>query len=304
MLSEKNGKNFLATRGLIGGLFDDSEEKTMEQLAANQDLFNRISLPDFKDYTPEELQYLGDWNPESAQANQISEDPMLRSAQLSHLAKLSGLADTGLSDVDAAAYAKARELGSQQARAGTEAALQNAAARGVSGSGMEMAMREIANQEGARRSQDAGLAQAANAAQQRALYQQAYGNAVSGVRNQDLNVNSQNADILNRFNMANTNTRNQAGLRNIETKQGLSNQNVGERNNAQQYNNQLQAQRFQSAMAKAGGQAGANTGMAQGYAAQNASRGAARQQDFSNFMKIMSMAGGGGGGMGGMGGGG
>jgi hypothetical protein len=67
---------------------------------------------------------------------------------------------TGLSAEDQLNFEKARSLGAQQSQQGAQAALQNAAARGVGGSGLEFGMREQANQEAANRAQTAGLEQA------------------------------------------------------------------------------------------------------------------------------------------------
>jgi len=261
---------------VVGGFFDDSEEKAMEALERNRELYGQIALPQFNDYNPEEFQYLGDLKPEMMEYDQIEEDPMIRSDQMEVLAKLAGLSERGLSDVDAAGFERAKQLGARSARAGTEAAIENARARGAAGSGMEFAMREIANQEGANRAMNAGLEQAAEAARQRAAYTAAYGNSLAGMRNQDLNVNSQNTDIINRFNQMNTANRNDAAARNLDMRQGLSNTNIGERNAAQQYNNDLRQRSFDAQMAKTGGMAGANTGVAQGYAAQNAANAANR----------------------------
>jgi hypothetical protein len=270
---------------LIGGMFDNTDKLAMEQLAKNQALYNNIALPDLKwqDYNPET------YTTQDAQYQTISEDPMVRSAQLAALSKMAGLANTGLSDEDAAAFQKARAQGNQMSKAGTEAALANAQARGVGGSGLEFAMREAANQQGAERAQSAGLEQAATAARQRALYNQAYAQGMGSMRTQDMNANQANADIINRFNQANTAQRNSANFANVDMRnQAQMTNNQGKRDVAQQnFNNQLQ---------RAGGQAQANTGMAGGYAAQNAANTAERNRMTDIAMQIaMSGAGGGGG---------
>lgn len=270
--------DFLSSIPVIGGYFDHSDDQAMDLLRQNQALYGNIELPKYRDYTPEELKYLGDYRPEDAQSTQISEDPMVRSAQLSALSKMSGLAEQGLGAEDQAAFTRAQNMAAQQAHAGTQAALQNAQARGVGGSGMEFAMREMANQGAAQAAQNAGLDQAANSARQRALYNQAYMQGMGNVRGQDLQANSANADILNRFNMANTQNRNQAQQYNLGNRQNLSNLNIGERNSAQQYNNDLKSKSFQNAMAKAGGMSGANRGVADAYYGQNAANTAQRNQ--------------------------
>lgn len=250
---------------IIGGAFDSSGEDALNQLKQNQRLLQGIQTPEltWKDYAPEM------YSNESANYQLTNEDPLVRSAQMSYLNKMSGLADQGLTDVDQAGYQQARNQGAQLAKGGTDAAIANAQARGVGGSGMEFAMREMANQQGAQRAQDMGLQQAADSAKQRALYEQAYGNALTGVRGQDFQANKANSDVINQFNMTNTQARNQ-----------VNNQNVGMRNQAQQMNNQgkndVSQQNFNNQMSRATGQMNANKDVAGGYAAQNAANTADR----------------------------
>lgn len=238
---------------VLGGLFDSSDEDAMDELRRNQAIYGNVPLPEFQNYVPDL------YTPEAAQATTVQEDPGLRSQQSNYLMRMAGLAEQGLSDVDQAGFERARSLAGQISRGGNAAALQNATARGVGGSGLEFAMREQAAQDAAQRAQDAGLQQAAESARQRAMYQQAYGNALGNVRSQDFTANRANADILNNFNQYNTSATNNARQ-----------WNVGNQNSAQQYNNSLRQQQFGNRMDIARGQTGANTGMAQGYAAQNA----------------------------------
>lgn len=272
---------------VIGGAFDDSDQQAIDQLKQNQALYSNINTPDYQQYKPEDYTLAGSYDPEAANATTVSEDPALRSQQQSYLMKLAGLSDTGLSDVDAAGFANARNIADQISRSGTQAAVQNAQARGVGGSGLEFAMREQASQDAAGRAQQAGLDQAAQSAKQRALYDQAYGGALGGVRAQDFSANSANANILNQFNMANTQNRNQAQLYNLGQAQNISNANTTQHNSAQQYNNQLQQQMFNDQLEKANGQSGANSGVAKGYAAENASNTANRDANTGLLASIL-----------------
>lgn len=205
-----------------------------------------IESPDLKweDFNPEMI------NPELVDYREISEDPEIRQLQLRSLEKLSGLADTGLSAADELGYVRARNEGAQMAKAGTEAALASAAARGVSGGGLEFAMREMANQGGAQRAQEAALETASKAAENRAKFELAYNQGLGNQRAQDFDVNRANTDIINRYNEANTNTKNQA----------LQN-NVAARNAAQQYNQagrtNTQQQRFDNELTRRGAITGA-----------------------------------------------
>lgn len=248
-----------ASLPVVGGFFDDSAEQGMGELAKNQELWNNIKVPDevWKDYAPD------NYTAKNADYQQIQSDPAVQSAQMSALQQLAGLSQNGLSDVDQAAFAKARNEAGQMQNQNLGAALSNAESRGVSGSGMEFAMREMAGQNAANQAQNANLQQAADSAKQRALYAQAYGDQLGSVRNQNFQQAQANSNIVNQFNMANTQAQNAA-----------SQYNVGNQNQAQQLNNQghlnTQQQNFNNQVTKAGGQAQANTGMAGGFAAQNA----------------------------------
>jgi hypothetical protein len=254
----------------IGGLFDDSDEKMSEEMRKAQEVYQNLSLPELKDYSPEMLQYIGDYNPEEAKYQTVSEDPAMRSMQMNALNRLSGLAEDGLSAVDEAGFENARQLGAQTLRSGTESALANAQARGVAGSGLEFAMREQAAQNAAQQSQNAALEQASASAKQRALYNEAFGNAAGNLRSQDFNVANNNADIINRFNQYNTGAANQAQQYNLGQRQDVSNTNVNMRNQAQLTNNDINQDRFKNQYRKADSVAGGYNDAARMYASQQA----------------------------------
>ena len=215
-------------------------------LSQNRGLYEMINDPNYNEFVPELLRN------DSANYELLNEDPLLRSAQMSALSKMAGLAETGLSEVDQAGYERARRLGGQVQKAGQGAAMQNAQARGVGGSGLEFAMRESASQQAAERAQDAGLQQAADSAKQRAMYQSAYGNALAGQRSQDMQAEGANKGIINRFNEMNTNNRN-------ATNQG----NANLRNQAFMYNQDLKDKKFQNQLGRADRSAGLNDRAAQ-----------------------------------------
>lgn len=198
---------------------------------ANRRLFQNIRLPEYAQLIPEL------YNNESFNYELLNEDPALKSAQMQALAKMAGLAEDGLSAEDAAGFAKARDMGAQMARGEREAAMQSAQARGVGGGGLEFAMREIANQGGAQRAQNAGLEQAAQSARQRALYNQAHLQGLGDVRGQDYRANSANTDIINRFNQMNTQQRNQTGMANVDKREDAFRYNEGIKD--KNYNNQM-----------------------------------------------------------------
>lgn len=239
--------------GLLDGLFggDDSNQAMLAQLERNRALYNNVELPKYKEFVPEL------YNNESANYQLNTEDPVVKSKQLEALSKLSGLSSEGLSDADLAGFSKAREEGTQLARHGTEAALANAAQRGISGSGLEFAMRESANQEGAKRAQEAAQAQAAAAANQRGQYLQAYAQGLGNVRGQDYQNSAANTNVINQFNQANTKARNATNAANVEGK-----------NEAFQYNQGLLDKNYQNQMGRANAMAGINNQQGQMTAAQ------------------------------------
>jgi hypothetical protein len=249
----------MAAGGALSGLFDNSDEDILRLLEQNRAIYGAIDTPNhvWKDLAPDL------YSNESANYELIGEDPMIRSRQMDHLAELAGLSQRGLSDVDNAVFDQARRSGNQMARAGREAAMQDAANRGVAGSGLEFATREIANQAGAERANQAALAQAAESARQRALYTTAYGGALGAVRGQDLNANQANTDIINRFNMANTTQRNATNNANVDLRNQYARDNQQGQINTSQQN-------FNNQMARAGGMTGANTAIANAYGAQSA----------------------------------
>lgn len=230
--------------GLFDSLFgggDQGFDEANRNIAKNRALLDQIELPEYQEFNPELYDYI------STQSETISEDPLLKSQQLAHLSKLAGLADTGLSDVDAAGFQRARDEGAQLARAGRESAMRDAQNRGVAGGGLEFALREAGNQAGAQAAQNAGLNQAAESARGRLAYQKAFGDELGSVRDQDYRTQAANTGIINEFNKMNTQGRNQA-------MQG----NVDQRNDAFKYNQGLKDKRFNNEMSRATGQMNLN----------------------------------------------
>ena len=281
--------SFLSGLPVLGSMFDTSEEDAMAQLQNVINTYGSIKTPEYKQYRPEEIQYAGDFNPELADAAQISEDPLIRSAQLSSINRMRDLEERGLSDVDAEGFLSSRRLGDQIARQGNAAAMQNAQARGISGSGLEFAMREQANQDAAVRAEAAAAAQAAESARNRANYAQLAQQGLSNIRAQDFGVNQANTNALNQFKQMNTGALNQAKLGNLTRKENIGAQNVGNRNQAQLQNNEYLTQNFQNQMARAAGLTGGYQGMAQGYGAQNAARAAERGRNTQIAMSAFGM---------------
>ena len=130
----------------------------------------------------------------------------------------------GLTDVDRARIAEIQQEMNRRERGQREALMQQYAARGLGGSGAEMAAALMGQQEAAQGASMAGLQQAAMAqqARERALGQ--LGGMGSQVRGQEYEMQANKAaaqDAINRFN---TQLRNEAFLRNINEQNRLAQQ--------------------------------------------------------------------------------
>lgn len=251
---------------------DHGFEDARNRLNQTQKSYDNIVDPNYREYVPEV------YTNASSNYQLTGEDPLMKAAQMSALQKMAGLSQTGLSDVDQAGYEKARSLGAEQARQGNAAAMQSAQARGVGGSGLEFAMREMANQGGAQNAQASGLQQSADSARQRALYSQAYGQQIAGARDQDFRANAANTGIINQFNSMNTQNQNKT-----------NNANVDQKNNAFMYNEGLKDKNFSNQMARANQRAGIQAQVGQVSAAEEAAR---RQRNGAIIGTVGGIAGG------------
>lgn len=256
------------------GLFGKSPDfdPAYENIAKNRGLYESIDLPQYDELSPEL------YGSETANYDLVNEDPALRSKQLEALSRFSDLSEKGLGELDEAGFAKARSLGDQVARGKTDAAMADAQVRGVAGGGQEFAMREQAAQAGAQRAQEAALAEQAARAQQRQMALQAYATQTAGARDQDYRANSKNTDVINQFNLQNT-----------QNRQAVNNSNVAQRNNAFTYNQGLKDKNFQNQLGRADRTAGLNNQDTQAHLAEQDADQRQRQSDINNFMGLASM---------------
>jgi hypothetical protein len=174
----------------------------------------------------------------------VKVDPRLKDAQSDALGAVQRVGrEGGLTAEDRAKMLAAQNMVAQQERSQRGAIVQNMQARGMGGSGAELAA-QLANQQGsANRLNQAGTDMAAEA-QKRALQAMVQGGQMAGqMRAQDYGEQSDLArarDEIARFNTQN-------------------------RNQSQIYNSQLQQQQFQNQMAKQGALADARSKMAARY---------------------------------------
>jgi hypothetical protein len=195
----------------------------------------------------------------------ITEDSDLAAAQMEALNQIRGVASNqGFTQGDMARMKIANANAAQQNRAAQDAVMQNARARGIAGSGMEMMNRQIA-QQGAAQNRAMSGAQLMASADDRALQAMAQGGQMAGNisdRQYGRAANSASAnDSIARFNLAN----NQAVReRNLNAQQTQA-------NNAAQAANQTAASRAGARQTAFGNRAGVTAGRA-GVAGNQAQR--------------------------------
>lgn len=241
------------------------------------DKYADLSLPNVEDMQVEleQLVQQGVITPEQAQAalvnrsamSDVQTDPALKQAQLDALASLQDIGQGGMTAMDRASLNEMQNQEAARSRGAREAILQNAQARGAGGSGMEILAQLQNSQDSATRANQSGL-DIAGMSQQRALEAlQAAGTSAGNIRGQDFNEAAQKAqaqDAISKFNaqnqqqvnMANTTANNSAQAMNLANKQSVADQNVGLRNQQEQYNKQLVQQNYDNELKKRGGQQG------------------------------------------------
>lgn len=215
--------------------------------------------------TPEDIQAI---DLESSDMNNISTDPRFKQNQMDALLGLQEISDAGgMTDSDLANLNRIKTEEDTAARGKRDAIIQNANARGVGGSGLELMDQLMNEQEAATRKSQRDL-DVTGMAQKRALEALIQGGQLSGqMQNQDFNQQAQIAganDAISKFNaqnqqsiMANNvNARNEAAATNLANKQNVYNANVGLNNQQQQYNKQLLQQNYENKLKRAAGQSG------------------------------------------------
>jgi hypothetical protein len=236
--------------------------------------FANLQLPSIEEMKVklEQLVLQGQITPEQAQAalversrlEDISLDPRLREAQLASLAKLNEIGEGGLTLRDKANLERIKAEQAAFERGQREAILQNAQARGVAGSGLELAQSMLAQQQGANRAAQGGL-DAAALAQERALAAILQGGQLGGqIRGQDFEQQARiaqardaiaqfNAQNQQQVNLENMKARQQAQIQNLAERQRIADANVMLRNQQEATNKALIQQDFENRYRKAGG---------------------------------------------------
>ncbi|MBA2680999.1 MAG: tail fiber domain-containing protein [Ktedonobacteraceae bacterium] len=277
----------------VSGLFGPGPEK--EDTSA-YDADNRKIIADLKGKVPQEYyspDYKGDFVPtqvaaapqvSASEMSKISTDPRERDAQFAALNSLGDQAKTGFSAQDKADLAGIEDSSNRANKGRQDAIAQNFAARGMSGSGMELAQADMAAQGAANQQYQGGLQKAAMSQNNQRAAVAALGQLGGQMQGQDFSQQAQKAsaaDAIAKFNTTNTigsnqynaGVQNTAGMRNADARQGVATAATNGHNNFNQ--NQFQNN---TAVAQVGYNANANAinGSRQDY--QNEVNGKAAKQ--------------------------
>jgi hypothetical protein len=266
--------------GLIGqqasaGARSNAENDAKAALAALQG----VSLPDIEKMrlALEDQQVVGNLAPTLEQQqlmgptaqNNIAVNPKYNEYTMSALQKMADVQQNGLPEADRAQLQALLGQASQQNASQQKAILENRAARGMGGSGDELAAQLAASQGGANQASQQAMQLAALAAQRKLDATSGLANLANTAGNTDYSrqANLANAtDVINQFNTSNAqnvgqrnvSAQNAAQQANLANKQTIANQNVDTHNKQQQYNKNLYQQDFQNQATKA-------SGVAQGF---------------------------------------
>jgi hypothetical protein len=197
-------------------------------------------------YTPEFQQYIAQASPfeynqwQDVEAKQVDDSPQARAIQMQALTDLQKRAEEGLDAQSQQDYMKGQMQAGEFAKGREDAIINDLNARGMGGSGIEAALRGQASQAGADRLALSSSEQATANAQQRALAEMQAMQGAASLRSADVNLNTTNADIINKFAM--DNAQRKAEINNMNTQ--LMNQWQQEETQAQR---QYEANRVKTA---------------------------------------------------------
>ena len=265
--------------GIAGAVAGNNASKRAARTAA--DAANRFYAFEDPDYARmrlqlEEMVQQGQLAPEEAVAimqdpslmGGVTQDPRLQKAELDALESMGrvGMAE-GLDAESQAAIAQALGQSQAAARGARQANLRSAAERGVSGSGLEFALNQMADQDAATQANMLALQNAAQGEQRKMAALEGYADLAENMSSRDIALqtakaqaedarNKFNTTLANDANMYNVQSRNLAQESNLKEKQRVADSNVAMRNQQQQYNKSLEQQKFDNALARAQGAAG------------------------------------------------
>ena len=235
-----------------------------------KDYFKDLESPHVADMQLqlEQLVSQGTISPEEAQTimqdpsafNNIQTNPEFEQAQMMALSQLQDIGSQGgLTKTDRARLGQIKTQEDTSNRGRREAIMQNANARGMGGSGLELASQLQNQQDSASRTSQRNMDVGA-LAEQRALDAiMQSGQLAGGMQNNAFNQQAASAganDAISKFNAQNSQAqinqnvgnRNAAREANLANSQNIANQNVGLRNQSQMHNKGLVQQQFNNDM--------------------------------------------------------
>lgn len=213
-----------------------------------------------------------------AAEEQIQVDPRLKEAQMQALEMLAQRGKQGLTEEDKLSFKDLQQQVGAQEQARQTGILRQMAERGTLDSGAQLAAQlsssQAASDQAAKNANE--LAKTSLEAKRNAMMQQAQ--AASGIRSQDYQQEQNLAQARNAIQQFNTQNRQNVAASNLSTKQRLGEQQSGLRNQEQMYNKQLDQQKFENELRKAGAAGSALQNQAGMFANQAAQQSAANQQ--------------------------
>lgn len=227
------------------------------------------------------FEYAGDLTPEQMRMIQagpssfedIEMDPRLREYQMQTLQGLDQISQEGLTDADKAMLYQIARQQEAEAQGARGALTQEFAQRtgGVSGSGMEILQKQLANQAAASDAAQQGMDVAGMAAQRKLAALQALGQQSGSIRGQEFGEQADIAkakDMLNQFNSqmranqeaTNVAAINQARERNLAMRQNQSNLNTGVRQQRARQASDIAREMYSNRVGQLQGKTAAATG--------------------------------------------
>ena len=202
-----------------------------------------------------------------SEAAAVTTDPELMKAQMQALTSFQQQATGGMTPQARAALNQTRREAETEATGRQQALMQNMQARGLGGSGAELAAALQGGQSAASRASEQSdqlMAQNAAQAQQAALASGQLGGQMQQAQFSQNMAKAQAQDQLNRFNVqaqqaaqaANVGAQNQAQAANLANLQNIGNANVGQANQEQLRQSQARQQQWQNNLALAQAKAG------------------------------------------------
>jgi hypothetical protein len=283
---------------IVGGIMqansaDKGRKASAEEMAIARELLAKVKDPNFtiQDLSPVELKLIGQYEPQVS-AYIAEQRPELleansegavagRDAQMKALQRFQQLSERGVDEYSNILNQEALRAAQIQNQGQQQAILQGMARRGVgAGSGLEFAA-QLGAQQQANQSANQSTMDAAKQAYLTRLNALSQGANLGGqIRQEDIQLEGRNKDVINAFNQRNTaafrdylanrdNVMNQAQLRNLQERQRVADSNALNRYNNDarnmEYRNQMEQQGFENRYRKAGGQAQGHQMQAQAY---------------------------------------